>query len=68
MKKTVLKDNEIEFWEFLQTVPRLVKELASKYIVQEIEIVDNVLVFKGLVKSFRVVKLSETRIAVLFVK
>ena len=68
MKKTVLKDNEIKFWEFLQTVPRLVKELASKYIVQEIEIVDNVLVFKGLVKSFRVVKLSETRVAVLHVK
>ena len=68
MKKTVLKDNEIKFWEFLQTVPRLVKELASKYIVQEIEIVDNVLVFKGLVKSFRVVKLSENRVAVLPVK
>ena len=68
MKKTVLKDNEIKFWEFLQTVPRLVKELASKYIVQEIEIVDNVLVFKGLHKTFRVVKLSENRVAVLHVK
>ena len=68
MKKTVLKDNEIKFWMFLQTVPRLVKELASKYIVQEIEIVDNVLVFKGLHKTFRVVKLSESRVAVLHVK
>ena len=68
MKKTVLKDNEIKFWEFLQTVPRLVKELASKYIVQEIEIMDNVLVFKGLHKTFRVVKLSENRVAVLHVK
>lgn len=68
MKKTVLKDNEIKFWEFLKTAPKIVHELVTKNVVQEIEIVDNVLVFKGLVKSFRVVKLSETRIAVLPVK
>ena len=68
MKKTVLKDNEIKFWEFLKTAPKIVHELVAKNVVQEIEIVDNVIVFKGLVKSFRVVKLSETRIAVLPVK
>lgn len=68
MKKTVLKDNEIKFWEFLKTAPKIVHELVTKNVVQEIEIVDSVLVFKGLVKSFRVVKLSETRVAVLHVK
>ena len=68
MKKTVLKDNEIKFWEFLKTAPKIVHELVAKNVVQEIEIVDNVLVFKGLHKTFRVVKLSESRVAVLHVK
>lgn len=65
MKKTVLKDNEIKFWEFLRTAPKIVHELVAKNVVQEIEIVDNVLVFKGLVKSFRVIKLSDSAIAIL---
>lgn len=65
MKNTVLKDNEIKFWEFLKTAPKIVHELVAKNVVQEIEIVDNVIVFKGLVKSFRVIKLSDSAIAIL---